>query len=66
MKVCALFKYQNGLKFTGVVSDSKEKIIDYLNKKYEQTEKLPDGTKYTFPCWNKDAFEIIEKEIIVL
>lgn len=58
-----LFKYEMGLQFTGIVAETKEKIIEYLNNKYAYIYEYK-GERYSIPQWNKEAFKI--KEIIKL
>ena len=56
-----LYEFRNGYHFTGVVADSEEKIIDYLNHKYTVTDEY--GTR---PRWNRNAFAIIELKLTIL
>jgi hypothetical protein len=59
-----LFRYYGGLRFTGVISTTKQGIIDYLNRTYVLEYTNPETGKVTiYPDWNKDAFCIKEIEI---
>lgn len=61
-----LYTFANGLKPTGIIADSEEKIINYLNKKYLHTDTLTDGSINIYPCWNHNAFRIKKEKIIIL
>lgn len=68
-----IYKYEMGLKFTGKVATSKEKAEEYLGNKYgtwmsfyvgcDEFGKLIYEERFV-PGYNKDAFKIIELEII--
>lgn len=63
-KMYGLYRYYGGLRFTGVVSTTKQGIIDYLNRTYVCECTDDDGTIVsTRPSWNEDAFCIKEIEI---
>jgi hypothetical protein len=65
-----IYKYENGLVFTGVIATSKEKAETYLAEKYGSFEQVFNGKRdengYPIyerkfvPKYNKSAFVIKE------
>lgn len=58
----AIYKYENGLRFIGVVSETVEKCEEYLEKTYGRNETTDFGYTYRIP-YNKNTFEIKEIEV---
>ena len=54
----AIFKYENGLKFTGLVAESEEKAWEFLDEKYGREVY---GIKYG--C-NHEAFCLKKVEVV--
>lgn len=54
----AIFKYENGLKFTGLVAESEEKAWEFLDEKYGREIY---GVKYG--C-NHEAFCLKKVEVV--
>ena len=68
-----IYKYEMGLKFTGIIATSKEKAEEYLGNKYGAWMDFYTGCdkcgnliyeKRFVPSYNKDAFKIIKLKII--
>ena len=68
-----IYKYGNGLWFTGIIANTKEEAEAYLGNKHGHWEKYYAGEdeegnwfyKDVFvPYYNKEAFEIKELTII--
>lgn len=64
-----IYKYENGLKFTGLIASDKEKAEKYLSERYGYYAERYVGRdengnikweKYFQPWYNKDAFKILE------
>lgn len=65
-----IYKYENGLFFTGVIASSKEKAENYLAEKYGSFERVlsvkrdengyPIYESELVPQYNKSAFVIKE------
>lgn len=64
-----IYKYECGLKFTGIIAPNKEKAEKFLSEKYgyyneryigDDENGKPKWKKYFQPWYNKDAFEILE------
>ena len=55
----AIYKYENGLKFTGMIAESAEKADEYLGNKFGYWYK---GVFY--PDYNKNAFVFREVELV--
>lgn len=62
-KMFGLFRHSCGLQFTGVISTTKQGIIDYLDRTYVMEWEGKDGEIEIRPAWNKDAFSIQEMTI---
>lgn len=58
-----LYKVEGGLRFTGIMSDSEENIVKYLDSTYRIVVTDDDGNKASSPCWNKNAFYIKKMNI---
>ena len=60
-----IYKYENGLKFTGIVAESEERAWEYLdawtNKHYPYFEKTY-GVKVTA---NRNAYKIKEVTLVL-
>ena len=68
-----IYKYENGLKFTGKVAASREEAVAYLEQKHGKycdtfVGYAEDGTKMYekkfYPWYREDAYEIIEIEVV--
>lgn len=57
-KMVAIFKYQNGLQFTGIVAETEEKAWAYLDKKIGEENKVKIDKHWYYPKANRKAFEI--------
>ena len=64
-----IYKYECGLKFTGMIASDKEKAEEFLSAMYGHYSERYAGRdengeikweKYFQPGYNKDAFEILE------
>ena len=64
-----IYKYECGLKFTGIIASDKEKAEKFLSEKYGYYSERYVGRdengeakfeKYFQPHYNKNAFEILE------
>ena len=68
-----IYKYANGLEFTGKVAASREEAVAYLEQRHgfyvdSFVGYAEDGTKiyekkFT-PWYREDAYEIIELEVV--
>ena len=69
-----IYKYENGLHFTGKIAHSVEEAEQYLGNKFGKMEEVFTGArdknnypiyeKHFVPNYNKDAFKIMPLEII--
>ena len=68
-----IYKYENGLKFTGIIAPDKETAEKFLSEKYgcygkkyvgRDENGYPKWEECFLPGYNKDAFEILEVSII--
>lgn len=68
-----IYRYQNGLVFTGEIANSIEEAKAYLGKKYGRIEKVfskwdnngkPIYKSRFVPYYNKEAFEFLEVKIV--
>lgn len=59
-KMFALYKYENGKKFTGIVASTKRRLLQYLNDTHIITVEYPDGTTEKVSRWNPAAYSIEE------
>lgn len=64
-----IYKYEDGLKFTGMIASDKETAEKFLSEKYGYYSERYIGRdengkakweKYFQPWYKKDAFEILE------
>ena len=64
-----IYKYEGGLKFTGMIAPNKETAEKFLSEKYGHYSVRYAGRdengeakweKYFQPWYNKDIFEILE------
>lgn len=53
-----IYKYQNGLKFTGIVAETEEKAWAYLDKKVGEKNKMQIAGQWYYPKANRKAFEV--------
>lgn len=69
-----IYRYENGLQFTGVVASTVEDAKTYLGNKYGKIEPVfvgfdesgkPAYEEKFVPFYNKDAFEIKELVYVV-
>lgn len=58
-----LYKVEGGLRFTGIMSDSEENIVKYLDSTYRLVVIDDDGNEASSPAWNKNAFCIKKMHI---
>ena len=68
-----IYKYECGLKFTGIIAPDKETAEKFLSEKYGYYSEKYVGRdenneakweKFFQPWYNKDAFEILELTIV--
>lgn len=67
-----IYKYENGLRFTGKVCKSHEDAERYLGNKYGREYPYPvkfENGEWVYenrfvPGYNKDAFKILEVEMV--
>ena len=50
-----IYKYENGLQFTGVVAETKEKALEYLTEQYGVMEDKWTGK------WDENDIPVYEK-----
>lgn len=53
-----IYKYENGLKFTGIVAETEKKAWAYLDKKVGKENKFRIGKEWFYPKANRNAFEV--------
>ncbi len=61
-----LYKVEGGLRFTGIMSNYEENIINYLDSTYRTVVTDDDGKEVSFPSWNKNAFCIKKMHIEIV
>ena len=70
-----IYQYEEGLKFTGVVAETRENAEEYLKNKYGKILNMPTGERDEqgkplyeerfVPGYNKEAFKIMEITLVL-
>lgn len=57
-KMFALYEVSNGYKFTGIVAETEEKLIEYLDETHLVKDIYDNDEPEIYPVWNKNAYVI--------